>query len=177
MPPEVDPTNTPTNTPATTEPTSEPKTEPKTEPKAEPEQGENYWRRQAEKHAAEIKRLSREKLSELDRLKAEAEDYKTRAESAEGELTSFKTVSQFREVATKFEVLDFESVQLHAKGKVSLDSNGNLVGAEAFLKNLRQSKPHLFKSQNIGGGGRGGSGSGGSTSSLNSEIRRIAGKE
>lgn len=142
-----------------------------------PDNQEAYYRRQYEKAMRELEKSKKDRMSESELVKAEREEFKSRAEAAESKLSEYRFDAVFKTAAEKHSVHDLDSVLALSRGKVKMDEDGNLIGAESFLKSLRQSKPHLFKVPATGTGGGRPPGSTPSNpankySSINDEIRR-----
>lgn len=170
-----------TETETETEPVTKPVTKTSVKPPVPETKSEGFYKREADRLQKKLKEIERKGMSESEKAKAEANDWKAIAETRTEELEQIKIENQFGKFANEYGVDDFETVALYSKGKISLGEDGKLIGAESFLKELKKSKPHLFKNTNINPGGRGENLNGRNASKvsnngdINSEIRRSAG--
>lgn len=144
---------------------------------------EGFHARRADKLEKELQTLKRQGMSEVEKLRAEAEDSKREAQMVRERANKSLLKGELRDAAGKHGVNDFDSVFALAisQGSVSIDEDGNLVGAEKFLKSLKESKPHLFKiAPKISPGGRTPSTDSASGKELNAavndSIRRMTGR-
>lgn len=144
---------------------------------------DGFHARRADKLEKELQTLKRQGMSEVEKLRAEAEDARKDAQTVRERANKSLLKGELRDAAGKHGVNDFDSVFALAvsQGSVSIDEDGNLVGAEKFLKSLKESKPHLFKSSGaISPGGRTPSTNGASGKELNAavndSIRRMTGR-
>lgn len=158
-----------------TPPSSSPEA-PVAEPK--PSSDEGFWRRKAEKSEKRLQELERASMSELDRAKAERDEWKARHEATESQLREHNMRSAFVSKAAAAGVHDPDAAfQLTDRSKLALSEDGKLVGADSALLQLKRERPYLFAGggQLGSGGGKGKSDSTVSTKDrMNDEIRRKA---
>ena len=138
----------------------------------------DYWRQKAEKAEQRAKNLERAQLSELDRTKAERDEWKQRAEGNEAKIKENDLRSAFLSKARDAGIHDPEAAFVLAdRSKLALSEDGKLVGVDSAILGLKKDKPYLFDSDGKLGSG-GGKGKTDSAQSLkdkmNEKIRRQA---
>jgi hypothetical protein len=129
--------------------------------------------REYEEKAAEA---ARAKLTETERLAAERDDAKAKAEALERQVKSLTARQAILESATKAGFRNPEiAYRLLDHERLEYGDDGRPKGVDAELKRLLEREPYLGKAQggDFGGGPRGGAGSG---VDMNALIRRATGR-
>ena len=152
----------PTQTPAPTAPSPE--------PKSGDEEG-GYWRRQAEKAQAEVDKLKKSQMSELERAQHDATTAKAEAEQAKAEARQARQQSRFESAAAKAGCLDSEAA-FKLADLSTVGENGE--GVDKVVEKLKQARPWLFKQQTGVGspGGVNGAPPASKNQAMNDAIRR-----
>lgn len=93
-------------------------------------------------------------MSEIERLKAERDEFAQQFSAASEQLQTIRMQSKFESLARQKGCKDPEMAFLAVKSQLVLDDAGNLKGAEEALKRLREQKEYLFSgSQPLGSNG------------------------
>jgi hypothetical protein len=137
-----------------------------------------YWRKKAEKSEQRATALERASMTELDRAKAERDEWKSIAEGNQAKIKENELRSAFLSEAADAGIHDTDAAWVLAnKANMALSEDGKAIGAAAAILALKKSKPYLFDSDGKLGSG-GGKGKADSTQSLkdkmNEKIRRQA---
>lgn len=136
--------------------------------KGEAEDGsrkEQNWREAIERHAKKadsaVKRaekaeaalrefqesLEKQNMSEVERAKKEAADFKARAEQLEQARKQDRITYELRVAGLREGVQDPADLSLANLEGVGFDEEGNLTGVDDAVKQLKERKPYLFKVQ------------------------------
>lgn len=139
------------------EPVEEPEESTPPEASEEPEasdsdEGEDWQARFIESQA-KLKAFERERMSELERAKAEAAEWREKAEQSSSALLDIQTREQFRAAAKDAGIRNPETAYKLVKSQLRLNDKGELVGAAAALKGLQASDPYLFQTAKVGAPG------------------------
>lgn len=142
-----------------------------------------YWRRQAEKHKTDNEKLKKQSMTELERVSAERDEHKGRADGYEAKDRARSVREALMAAATKAGSHDPDAVAKLAAADGSFEhaEDGSILGIEKAIKSVRESKGYLFgpapKAGVGSGGGRstnGGTGdkSGTASSKMDGFIRK-----